>query len=130
MNKSILLGGKIITVLVISLFLSFGFLAATNNYVSAASCDASSQLCSLNHLPGYGSDNATQGEIQTILSIVFGAMGSIALLMVVLAGFKYVTSAGNPQELSKAKNALIYAGVGLIVSALAFTLVTFVINSV
>jgi hypothetical protein len=48
--------------------------------------------------------------------------------MVIISGFKYVTSGGDPQKVSGAKSTLIYAIVGLIVVALAQILVHFVLQ--
>jgi len=60
-----------------------------------------------------------------ILSIV---VGIAAILMVILSGFKYITSGGEAQKVANAKNSLIYALVGLIIAALAQIMVHFVIN--
>lgn len=80
---------------------------------------------------GLPADNiATAGRLQTVLTIVFGITGAIALLIITLAGFHYVLSQGNPQEIAKSKNAIIYAGVGLIISVLAISIVNFVVSGV
>ena len=73
---------------------------------------------------------ANSGELQKVLSIVFTVTGSIALLIITLAGFRYITSQGNPQSISQAKNAIIYAAVGLAVSIGAFAIVNFVIGGI
>lgn len=63
--------------------------------------------------------------VVTILSLIVGA---VAVLMVILSGFKYITSGGESGKVANAKNSLIYALVGLAVAALAQLLVHFVIN--
>lgn len=73
------------------------------------------------------SANSTS-PINTVLQIVFGIMGSVALLMIVLAGFKYITAQGEPDKLNKAKDTIIYAAIGLAISLSAYTIVTTVIN--
>lgn len=73
---------------------------------------------------------ANQARIDTALAITFGITGAIALLIITLAGFRYITSQGNPSETAKAKNAIIYAGIGLAVSILAYSIITFVVRSV
>lgn len=80
----------------------------------------------------YGLPNvAADGDhVRTILKIVFGIAGALAMLFLVLAGLKYITSAGNPQEMSKAKNGILYAVAGLAACLLAEALVTFVIGHV
>jgi hypothetical protein len=66
----------------------------------------------------------------TILQIVFGIAGGVALIIFMLAGLKYITSRGDPSAVAKAKNTILYAIIGLIVTAFAFTIVTFVVKSV
>ncbi len=77
-------------------------------------------------LPHVSADNA---RISTIISAVAGLLGSIAFIIMIVAGFKYVTSRGDPQAIAKAKNTIIYAAVGLVISVSAYTIVAFVISS-
>lgn len=70
------------------------------------------------------------GTFSTILQVVFGIMGGIALIIFMLAGLKYITSRGDPAAVAKAKNTILYAVIGLAVSIFAFTIVTFVVRSV
>ena len=60
-----------------------------------------------------------------ILSIIAGVA---AIIMVIMAGFKYITSGGDSGKVANAKNTLIYALVGAAVAVLAQFLVHFVIN--
>lgn len=71
---------------------------------------------------------ADSGTITSILTIVFGIAGALALLMVILAGFKYITSGGDPQAVAKAKNTLVYSIIGLAVCILAEVIVNFVLG--
>lgn len=68
--------------------------------------------------------------VPSILEIVFPIIGLIALIIIILAGFKYVKSRGNPSETAKAKNTIIYAVIGLVVSMSAYTIVAFVIQRI
>ena len=81
--------------------------------------------CYSTNLP---SVNATSSTLQTVLQIFFGIMGALAVLFVVIGGFRYTISAGDAEDMSKAKNTIIYAVVGLIVALFAEALVTFVIS--
>lgn len=71
---------------------------------------------------------ADSNLVQTILSIVFTITGAIAVLMVIIGAIKYSSSGGDPSAVSKAKNTIIYAIVGLILSILSVSLVDFVIG--
>jgi hypothetical protein len=65
------------------------------------------------------------GRIVNLLSIVIGI---VAVIMIIFAGFKYITSGGDSNNVSGAKNTLIYAIIGLIIVALAQFIVRFVLN--
>lgn len=100
--------------------------AAANS--SAAQQDACNGL---SELGGGGCNNGgtdithLASGIVTILSII---VGIAAVIMIIVAGFKYVTSSGDSSNISSAKTTLIYALVGLGVAALAQFMVHFVIN--
>lgn len=62
--------------------------------------------------------------------MVFVTMGAISILIIVIAGFQYVVSGGDPQKTSRAKDTILYAVIGLVVAISAFTIVTFVLGRV
>ena len=67
----------------------------------------------------------TKGIIPGVASII----GVLGTLMILISGFLFMTSAGNPEKLGKAKKALGYAVMGLILAGLAEAIVL-VIQSV
>lgn len=73
---------------------------------------------------------ADEGTIVSIKNIIFGLAGSLALLFVVIGGVRYILSRGDPNATAQAKNTIIYAIVGLIVTIMAYAIVGFVVNSV
>ena len=77
-------------------------------------------------LPQVGA-GATQAH--TVITIVLGITGAIALLVIVVAGLRYTLSRGNPQATGQAKAAIIYALVGLVITMAAFAVVNFVVVS-
>lgn len=72
--------------------------------------------------------NLTNNSVRSGLQLVFGFAGSLAVLIIVVAGLRYVSSAGDPKGAAKARSAVIFAVVGLVISAVAFSIVTFVIG--
>lgn len=60
-----------------------------------------------------------------VLSIVVGA---IAVVMIIIGGFRYVTSGGKEEGVKGAKNSILYALIGLVIVALAQIIVRFVLN--
>lgn len=74
--------------------------------------------------------SADSAHLQTIVNTVLAIAGAIAVLIIVLAGFRYITSQGSPNEVTVAKNAIIYSLVGLVVIIAAFAIVNFVVLGV
>lgn len=72
--------------------------------------------------------NLTNNSVQNFLQIVFGFGGGLALLVIVVAGLRYVLSQGDPGGVAKSRSAIIYAVIGLVVCAIAFSIVTFVLD--
>lgn len=72
-------------------------------------------------------DNGVFSRItNTILLIV----GLISVIMLVYGGLRYILSGGDSKKVTDAKNTVLYAIIGLIISLLAFAIVNFVLNSV
>jgi len=63
-----------------------------------------------------------------ILNIAYGGAGILCIIIIVFAGYIYVTSDGNPANIKTAKNAIIGAVTGLIVVIAAFAMTQFVIG--
>ncbi|HEU5005091.1 MAG TPA: pilin [Candidatus Saccharimonadales bacterium] len=83
--------------------------------------------------PGATSDcttdsNSLSGKIKTILNVFSALIGIVAVVMIIYAGFRYVTSAGSEGGVKTAKNAIIYAIIGLVIVAIAQVIVHFVIS--
>jgi beta-lactamase regulating signal transducer with metallopeptidase domain len=68
--------------------------------------------------------NNTVKNIVNILSVV---VGIIAVIMIVIGGFRYVTSGGKQESVAAAKNTILYALIGLIIAAMAQVLVRFIL---
>lgn len=61
-----------------------------------------------------------------ILTTIYTVAGLIAVVVIIIAGYMYTTSAGNASAVVKAKNAILYSVIGIIVIILAFTITRFV----
>ncbi len=71
---------------------------------------------------------ASSDTITHVLNILFVTMGALALLMLVIAGFRYIISGGSADDVASAKRMMIYTIVGLVVISLAATIVNFVLG--
>lgn len=81
-------------------------------------------------LKGLPKVSADGNELQTILRVVFGIVGALAFLFIVISGFRYVISAGDPQEIAKAKNGIIYSLIGLVIAISAEIIVTWIVGNI
>jgi len=66
--------------------------------------------------------------IQNVINLLSVAVGIAAVVMLIIGGFRYVTSAGNAETTKAAKNTILYALTGLVIVALAQLIVNFVLN--
>ena len=58
-------------------------------------------------------------NVATTLAVILFALSAI---FIVLSGFFYLTAAGNPEQVKKAKDTLIYAIVGIVLGLVAFSI--------
>lgn len=80
-------------------------------------------------VPIDGIPKITANELlQNGLNIAYYAIGAIAVVMIIIAGFTMVTSGGDAEAVKKAKNTIFYSVIGLIFVILAFTITHFVIG--
>ncbi len=81
-----------------------------------------------------GLPNATAGSENTVLSgllnTVYAAAAIVAVVVIIVAGLYYTMSHGQPDQIKRAKNAILYAVIGLIVVIAAFAITWFVSNGV
>ena len=83
--------------------------------------NVSSQVCAST------SDNASV-YIKRIINTLFFVLGAIAVVMIIISGIRYATSAGNATQVTAAKNTLLYSVIGLAVAIFAYAIVGFVVN--
>jgi hypothetical protein len=106
---------------------------------SAASNDIQDSLCQGTNIATTGSSgggcatdadsNAFNNVAKRVVNIFSVIVGIIAVLFIIYGGFKYITSGGDSNNVSGAKNTLIYAIVGLIIVAMAQFIVRYVFNT-
>ena len=68
--------------------------------------------------------------IRTIINTVIFAVGMVAVVMIILGGVNYATSQGDSTKVKKAKDTILYGIIGLVISLLAYAIVTFVLSSI
>ena len=68
--------------------------------------------------------------LNLIINVALGVIGFIAVVMIIVGGVQYTTSAGDAAKVTKAKNTIMYGVVGLVIALLAFAIVNFVLNNI
>lgn len=69
-------------------------------------------------------------SLVVILNNIIAVAGVIAVIFIIVSGVTYMTSAGDPGKIQKAKSTLLYSVIGLIVVALAYAIVNFAIGAI
>ena len=70
----------------------------------------------------------TGGIFTSIANTLIFLVGAISVIMLIIGGLRYVLSSGNASAVEGAKNTIMYALIGIVVAALAFAMVRFVVD--
>jgi hypothetical protein len=73
-------------------------------------------------------DTSVSTVIKNVINTLLYLLGAAAVIVIVIAGILYVTSGGETAGVTRAKNMLLYAVVGLVIALLAYAIVNFVIS--
>lgn len=89
---------------------------STLSFEDASNCDVT------------GGTSRVSSLIEDAINIFSIIVGIVAVIMIIVGGFKYITSGGDSGNIQSAKNTIIYAVIGLVIVALAQFLVQFVLD--
>lgn len=118
------------------LFMMSGTLIFVSAPIAAlAATGSSDQACqAIQAINPSGACDTKQGSESTLFKVIRLALqllsivaGVIAVIMLVVAGFKYITSQGDANSAASARNTLLYAIVGIVIVAFAQIIVKFVL---
>lgn len=73
-------------------------------------------------------NNPINVTIANVIQILIMVIAFAAVITIIVSGFRYITSSGNPETTNSAKNAILFALIGLAIALLAQALVTFVLR--
>ena len=123
---------KITTTLVLALvFIGLGsFTLKSASAYSGNVCDYLSSGSAEYKANGCGGSSTVElkNAITDIISAVIGVLGIVAAIFIVVGGVNYMTSAGDPSKIEKAKKTILWAVIGLIIASLTFVIVNFVVK--
>jgi len=78
---------------------------------------------------GLLSSGTASGFIIGIINIALAVAGLIAVLFLIIGGFRYITSAGNEETAEQAKKIIVNAIIGVVVIILSFVIVRVISNA-
>lgn len=64
-----------------------------------------------------------------IIQLVTLFAGVISIIVMILGGISFITSNGNAQKVTTAKNTILYASIGLVISLIAQFIVIFILSN-
>jgi hypothetical protein len=122
-----LIVGVLILVAAISLWSAGSAYASTTNDKLFAACNTNSQT---QNSPLCKDSNTTANPVNHIIKvaadIVAVLTGAAAVIIIIIGGISLITSGGNSEAVANARKRITSALIGLVIVALAWTLITFV----
>lgn len=118
---------------IVSVLMLLGFALTPLQTVSAAGSDVLTESCKSSggsalcttSTPLFG----TGSLWMKIINMLIFLTGAIAVVMIVIGGIRYTTSAGDSSQVNSAKNTILYSVVGLVIAASAYGIVNFVLSN-
>jgi cytochrome bd-type quinol oxidase subunit 2 len=115
------------------IFTAFGFFVFTGGSVSAALLKDSSIIKkdaeALAASAGLNSSLTIGGIMGVIIQSFLGLLGIIFLVLVIYAGYNWMTARGEEEKVTKAKDTIMRAIIGLIIIIAAYGITYFVFNA-
>lgn len=72
--------------------------------------------------------NEIENVFSSLISVIVGLGFIVMLVFIVMAGFKYLTSGGEPKALQAAHHALVWAILGVVFMAIAWLILQLIFN--
>ena len=135
--------GSLITGIALTLFGTFGLVSVVSAPVTAVPCNHGGFLTFPAWSRGLECESNAEGTLYVVvndipqfvwtialnmLEILLQVVGIIAIVMILVSAFKYLTNGGNEQKIIDAKTSLMQAVVGLAIALLASTIIGFVMS--
>jgi len=96
----------------------------------ALAADAKVEL-GLNYATAIGLGTSdVRTTISKIINAFMGLLGIVAVVIILLGGFKWMTAAGNEEKVSEAKKLIMSGIIGLIIIMSAYAIAQFVVGAV
>lgn len=128
---------KIFVLLGLFIFSSFfvpSFVLAQANpqtsetYTSVADATRN-QTVSFMHTSGLQSATRADNIVGSIIKTVLSLLGIVFLILIIFSGYQWMTAGGNEEQVSKAKDRIRNAVIGVVIVVLAYAITAFVFKN-
>jgi len=124
--------GKKLSIIILRLLILIFFVINANMVIAGPlnpDVTGTEQFDAFNTTAGFDS-NARIGSIMaTVIKAFLGLLGIIFIFLMVLAGYHWMTAAGDEQKITKAKDTIRTAIIGLIIIVAAYSITYFVLKA-
>ncbi|PID31342.1 hypothetical protein CR983_01635 [Candidatus Saccharibacteria bacterium] len=101
-------------------------------YAAGENCDIHAGIDSAGCSKGETQSESLEGQtgvFRTVTNILLFIIGAVSVIMLVIGGVRYTISGGDQNQVTAAKNTILYAIIGIVVAIMAYAAVNFVIQS-
>ncbi len=102
---------------------------AATIYCPDGTVSTTGDLSGCANISGGNNTNDLMTTLNTVINVIVGMVGFVAVVMIIMGGISFATSQGDAGKTTKARNTILYGVVGLVVSLLAFAVVNFVLTN-
>lgn len=131
---------KKLLILFCFLVVSMTFIASLAPTASAVSSNPLESTCdnpaakesSICKTPPTGDENPVSGSagiMQNVIRLVQILAGVAGVIMIIIGGYQYVTSSGDSAKINSAKNTILFAVIGLVITVIAQVIIIFIVRS-
>ncbi len=115
---------------VLGLAISLPFVRLGTVHAASGQLDSSDLLSQdFGDATGLGQGNLTD-TIGQLIRVALGFLGVVAVVIILLGGFKWMTAGGNDEKVGEAKKLIIAGIIGLAIILSAYAIASFVISSI
>lgn len=118
-----LVGGLLLPAAQVGATVSIGDVKAETCSQTGGTFNTTSKQCE-------GQKRGVVQTVQKIINVLLFILGIIAVIVIVIGGVMYATSGGNAEQTKKAKDAILYAIIGIVVAVMAYAIVGFVTQNI
>ncbi len=123
----------ILTAMALSLLVLSTPVYAVNIFSNSETCGgqaASTSVCNEVNAQTKTGSNPVLKTLKSAIEVISFIIGIASVIVILIAGFRFIIANGDAQSITNARNTLLYALAGVAVAVLAETIVVFVLGHI